>query len=200
MECFTYPITYEQLLKYCSNEIDLHWGRTTFFLEWGGAISHTLNDANGFIPMIKKCTLDYNYLWSCSYLHLSMTELVYDQCDLISELNNDDVSHYVTVARAESSFLNAYKAIEILVGDPGKDRSKENVRSRLEKLNVNISKKYNPFNQQTVLESFIVYTKMRDSVAAHGIGKKKRIIEFPEIIDLQMLASYFIESQVFDLN
>ncbi len=200
MGCLTFPITFELLTEICADEISLHWGLSTFTYEWGQTMEFSLRDVHGFIPMIKRCILDHNYLRSCSYLHLSMEELVYDLCDLRDDLDNKNDSRYVTVARAESSFLNAYKAIEILVGDPGKDRSKENIRNRLEKLNVNILEKYSPLDNQMVLESFITYSKLRDKVAAHGIGKKKRIIEFPEIIDLQLLASYFIVSQVFDLT
>lgn len=155
--------------------------------------SCTLKPRNwpGDLKSVLKASLEHpEFERACSYLHESVVRLGWDVCDWREEQYNREFYRYVPIARAEAAFLNAFKAIEAVVGEPSKDRTQKRLRARMEALGVDPD---SPFVEgSTLVEKVLHYHSLRDEVAAHGVGRLKRPLMLSEIIELQLLARFLI--------
>lgn len=148
----------------------------------------------GIMPLLGKAILDSKAHLAMSYLFESTKQLGWDVCDWREERYDPEATRYVSVGAAESAFQNAYKAIEAIIGDPGKDRSDRKIKTRLQATGLDPFESVGYLVKEPLLERFERYYRMRDSIAAHGSGKKKRPLKMGEIIDLQAMARHILLS------
>lgn len=146
------------------------------------------------MPLLGRCISNEKVQLATSYLYESMKQLGWDVCDWREERYDPEATRYVSVGAAESAFQNAYKAIEAIIGDPGKDRSDRKMKTRLQAIGLDPFESVGYLLKEPLLERFKRYYAMRDSIAAHGSGKMKRPIKMGEIIDLQAMARHILLS------
>jgi len=137
---------------------------------------------------------DRRYRLACTYLYDSILELGFHASDWADEGYSPEFDRYVNVARSESAFQNAYKAVEALIGEPGKDRTHKKIRERLIAIGVDPDLPVGYVEKRPITERVMAHHKTRDTVTAHGSGKKRRL-RLPDIIDLQALARELLVSE-----
>jgi len=134
---------------------------------------------------------DHKIYEASSFLFKSVTELIYDSCDWRESNYSPDFDGYVNIATKESAQLNAYKAIEAILGDLGNPKNEERIIKKLKK------NKFNPFykigygRKEYIKDKIIRHLYIRDKITGHG-STEKRNIKLSEIIDLQELSRYLI--------
>lgn len=111
--------------------------------------------------------------------------------------NNSDIpSSQVERARVETSYQNAFKAIEAIIGEPPKDRRK--LRLKLSRAGINPMEMvgYTLYGmkpaKETLLKKIIDMQQTRDKKAAHGKTIIPRTIGYCELKDKQALARHVI--------
>lgn len=144
------------------------------------------------VPYLKKYVIDPNFQRGCSYLFLSMWELGIDVCDWREENYDKDFYLFVSISRAEAAFLNAFKTVEAIVGEPSKNRTVKKLTQRLQEKGINSEISIGYRVKENIVDKIIKYHNLRDKIAAHGIGKIKRDLKLSEIIELQSLARYLL--------
>ena len=118
--------------------------------------------------------------------------------DAISEVLYGDISQPVSrseFARAENAVLNAFKAVEAIVGDPPKDDKK--FLKKLWEVGIDPSMMVGYMSRgldkgmterEPIAEKIRKMSNVRDKKAAHGSTKSDRRITYFEIMDFQALA------------
>ena len=108
------------------------------------------------------------------------------------------------IARLETAYHNAFKAIEAIIGEPPKDIRK--LRERLTQFGINPDEKggYKLYGmkpgKETVLKKLTDMHNKRDKMAAHGKTNKPRNIGYCEIKDKQSFTRYILLSHINALN
>ena len=161
---------------------------------FGSYSGETIEVFEKTMPLLGRCISNANLQLATSYLYESMKQLGWDVCDWREEGYDPEATRYVYVGAAESAFQNAYKAIEAVVGDPGKDRSDRKIKTRLQAIGLDPFEPIGYLIKEPWIERFKRYYAMRDSIAAHGSGKHKRPLKMAEIIDLQAMARHILLS------
>jgi hypothetical protein len=167
-------------------------GEDLFRTVYGTCKVETHDRAKAMAPYLRNYAAVEAFARGCSYLHLSMTELGIDVCDWSHQDYDQSFYRYVSVSRAESAFLNAFKVIESVVGEPSKNRAVQKLSSKLNAQGIDPSEKVGYRDKKSILERILIYHPLRDKIAAHGIGKVKRDLKLSEIIELQALARYVL--------
>ena len=122
-----------------------------------------------------------------------MSELGVDVCDWRESNYDDEFYRFVSIANAESAFLNAFKTVETIVGEPSKNRTKVKISERLEEKEIDVDELVGyQGNKEAILDKIVKYHQLRDRIAAHGLGKMKRGLKMSEILDLQSLARHLL--------
>ena len=102
----------------------------------------------------------------------------------------------MSISRAESAFLNAFKVVEAIVGEPSKNRTRQKLTQRLRGRGVDPEESVGYRFKDNLIDKVLKYHPLRDEIAAHGIGKIKRGLRLSEIIDLQSFARHLLLSSV----
>lgn len=120
--------------------------------------------------------------------------------DSIGTVLNDPIAQPVSrldLVRAENAVLNAFKAIEAIIGDPPKNDAK--LRKKLIQVGVDPDALAG-FSQYEELKSMSEkirqYSYLRDKKAAHGRSRVNRRITYFEIMDIQTFAQAFIQNAI----
>jgi hypothetical protein len=92
------------------------------------------------------------------------------------------------VARSEQAHWNAFKAIEAIIGDPGKDRTGKRLRERMTTRGIDLQAPWGTSDSGDIADAVIATMGLRDPIAAHGCGKDKRPLRAGELLDAQSLA------------
>lgn len=186
-------VSEDGLAEVLADDLDeLFWGESEFRIVFGTRKSESMDTVNRMIPYLVRFANDESFARGCSYLDLSMTELGVDVCDWREQDYDDAFYRYVSVARAESSFLNAYKAVELMVGEPSKNRTREKLVEKCKSIGLDPYAEVGYREKKSVVERIRDFQSIRDKVAAHGIAKYKRDILMGEIIEVQALARHML--------
>lgn len=123
--------------------------------------------------------------------------------DAITEVLNGYITSPVSrldFVRAENAVVNAFKAIEAIIGDPPKNESK--LRKKFEEIGIDPDGLvgFTGHNGSQGLEPLIKkirkFSYLRDKKAAHGRSAIDRRIKYFEIMDLQACTQALIESAI----
>lgn len=191
------PWSAEDMVEPCAEEIaDRYAVPDEFLVACYTGIVESHRWAVGVAPLLRRYVADVAFQCGCSYLYLSMRELGYDVCDWATARYDQSFRRYVTVGRAESAFLNAFKCIESVVGEPSKNRTEAKLRERLISRGVDPDQPAGIGEPEALWQKIISYHRIRDSIAAHGLGRTKRDLLLSEIIDLQLVARQLLCGQV----
>lgn len=185
--------TFEQVLQEARSEVAEFWGDITFFerdFKSGRIMSTDWLRTHG--KLLCRFFDEDDFERSCSYLHKSIMDLGVDKCDWREKNYDQAFFRFVTIANAESAFLNAFKAVEAFVGEPSENRTEEKLRERLARRSISADEPVGYSTKRTVLEWILLNHPLRDSIAGHGIGRQKRPLTVAEIIELQAVARYLI--------
>ena len=118
----------------CNDEIiDLYGDSEHFSLRYKSFSVQSLDWLKGIAPYLKRYTIDSDFQRGCSYLFLSIWELGIDVCDWADENYDQDFYRFVSISKAESAFLNAFKTIETIVGEPSKNKNEAEVSKKSSK-------------------------------------------------------------------
>ncbi len=141
-------------------------------------------------PIIARHFADTRFASAAGYLFKSIADLWWDMCDWREEGYRGDFRPYLTQAEAEAAFLNAFKAVEALIGEPG---SVERVQQSLRQIGVNPKEEF-LFGKERIQVAHAVRACLgtRDKVAAHGSRQNKRELTLPGIFRLQALARHLL--------
>ena len=192
-EGLTRPWKFTELVKECSEEIsDLFGDLTHFSICFHSCTIERLEWIEHIIPYLKRYTIDPNFQRGCSYLFLSMWELGIDACDWREQDYGQEFYRFVSISKAESAFLNAFKTVEAIVGEPGKDRTRRKLTQRLQARGINPDEDVGYRVKENLIDKILKYHSLRDQIAAHGIGNIKRELKLSELIDLQSLARHLL--------
>jgi hypothetical protein len=111
--------------------------------------------------------------------------------------NNSDIPTSLTErVRLQTAYLNAYKAIEAVMGEPPKDKRK--LKAKLADIGVDPDEEvgYELYGMtpgiETVLDKLLAMQKMRDKVAAHAKTHARVPISYCELKDKQGFARHFL--------
>lgn len=179
----------------CASEIVETLGQPDFSPSvFDGGHGYNLERLTELMPWLGRYADDAAFQRAVSYLATSIKELGVDACDWREQDFDREFSLFTSVSIAESAFLNAYKAIEALVGDKGKDRTEKRYLGRLAAIGIEPSEMVGYREQESIIEKARRYYQMRDAIAAHGLGAYKRDLLLSEIIDLQALARHILLS------
>jgi hypothetical protein len=187
------PWQFIDILNECNSEIDDLYGHSEHFkIEFHSCTLEGLDWIESMTPYLKRYVIDSDFQRGCSYLFLSMWELGIDVCDWIDENYDQDFYRFVSISKAESAFLNAFKTIEAMVGEPSKNRTRQKLVEKLRTRGINSDESVGYRHKASVVDKILEYHPLRDQIAAHGIGKIKRDLKLSEIIELQSLARYLL--------
>lgn len=196
-EGLTRPWKFTELVKGCREEIvDLFGDLTHFFMCFHSCTIERLEWIEHVIPYLKRYTIDPDFQRGCSYLFLNMWELGIDACDWREQDYDQEFYRFVSISKAESAFLNAFKTVEAIVGDPSKNRTRQKLTQRLQERGINPDESVGYRVKENLIDKILKYHHLRDQIAAHGIGKIKRDLRLSEIIDLQSLARHLLLNSV----
>jgi hypothetical protein len=177
----------------CNHEIiDLYGHLEHFRMRYNSYNVEGLEWLENIAPYLRKYIKDADFQRGCSYLFLSMWELGIDVCDWADEDYDQDFYRFVSISKAESAFLNAFKTIEAIVGEPSKNRTRQKLTQKLQAKGINLDENVGYKHKSNVIDKVLEYHPLRDQIAAHGIGKIKRELKLSEIIELQSLARYLL--------
>jgi hypothetical protein len=115
-------------------------------------------------------------------------EIMCDSSDVPTSLSE--------TVRLQTAYLNAYKAVEAVIGEPPKD--KRRLRARLAQVGIDPDEKvgFKLYGMtpgiETVLDKLLTMQKMRDKVAAHGKTHARFPITYCELKDKQGFARHFL--------
>lgn len=194
-EKLTRPWKFTEIVKECREEIaDFYNDSLNFSHSFHSQTIERLSWIEYVIPYLKRYTVDPDFQRGCSYLFLSMWELDIDACDWQGENYDPEFYRFVSICRAESAFLNAFKVVEAIVGEPSKNRTRQKLTQKLRQRGINPDEKVGYRVKEKLTDKVLKYHLLRDQIAAHGIGKIKRELKLSEIIDLQSLARYLLLS------
>ena len=159
-------------------------------LFWGGAGVESAGLVLEFLPYLHLSLRRPNVLRAWSYLLQSMRALQVDRCDWRREARFDEEwNPPITVGDKETAFHSAYKAIEAVIGDPGGSKGRaERIHRGLANVGCDPSKLIGYRVQRPLCSRVEEMLTVRDKVAAHGAGSKKRDITVAEIIVAQTVA------------
>ena len=187
------PWRSKDILDYCNDQIiDLFGDLDHFKIKYGSFRYENLDWLKSIAPYLRKYAKDSDFQRGCSYLFLSMWELGIDVCDWAEVDFDQDFHRFVSISKAESAFLNAFKTIETIVGEPSKDRTRQKLKARLQARSIEPEAEVGYRHKANVIDKILEYHALRDQIAAHGIGKVKRDLKLSEIIELQSLARYLL--------
>ena len=192
------PWKFNEIAEKCRVEIAGYYSDSSFFLrDFGSYAIESLSRIEHIIPYLKAYTIDPCFQIGCSYLFSSMRELGIDVCDWREEEYDTDFHRFVSISKAESAFLNGFKVIESIVGEPGKkERGRQKLIKKLEEHGIDPEESVGYRVKEKPIRKILKYQRLRDRIAAHGIQKTKRKLHLSEIIDLQSLARYLLLSSV----
>lgn len=117
--------------------------------------------------------------------------------EVIDDINAIPVSRYV-LSRAENAVLNAFKAIEALIGNPPQDDGR--LRKRIEAAGLDPDEQVGfsgyGLTPGSIFDKVRKLSRARDKRAAHGRTAAKHAITYYEIMDAQQLALTFIFASI----
>ena len=144
----------------------------------------------GLAPVLRRHLIDERFASAASYLNTSVHDLRWDMCDWREEDFDPDFDPYLPPAEAESAYLHAFKAIEALVGEPGKNHR---IKEALAKVGIDpeASFKFGP-DIVPIAETIHQFLHTRDHTAGHGSPQNKRKLKLPEIFKVQAVARHMI--------
>jgi len=134
---------------------------------------------------------------ACLYLAGSEEEFYIAPVDVSSIIRDPKyvLDHKPNQKRVESSFLKAYKAVESVMGDPGKDLKK--VKKKCKEYKINPDEIVGFLRDKgEVADKIRKLRDIRGEKAGHGrpAGKKKNEVALYELIEMQHLAQFVIQS------
>lgn len=118
----------------------------------------------------------------------------------IMQDNLDMPKSQTEMARVETAYQNAFKAIEAIIGEPPKDKRK--LRMKLIEAGINPDEKvgYELYGmkpgKERLLKKLVDMHQTRDKKAAHGKTITPRTIGYCELKDKQALAQYILLSNI----
>ncbi len=192
------PWKFNEITERCREEIADSYGDSSLFLtEFESYVVESLSWIEHIIPYLRAYIIDPDFQIGCSYLFSSMRELGIDVCDWREKEYDSDFYRFVSISKAESAFLNGFKVVESIVGEPGKNKKgRRKLTEKLDKRGVDPEENVGYRVKEKLIKKILRYQELRDRIAAHGIGKTKRELQLSEIIDLQSLARYLLLSSV----
>lgn len=147
----------------------------------------------GLMPLVRRYVEEQRFARGVSYLRESMRSLGVDSCDWAGEGFDLEYYRYVPLGAAESAFLNAFKSVEAIVGEPGRDRTARRFRERITEQGISPDEEVGYGGmKEPLVDKVLRYHAVRDDVAAHGLGRSKRDLALREILDLQRLGRYLL--------
>ena len=189
------PWKFAEILDECRVEIlDLYGDVSHFAHSYHSYTVESLSWVEHAIPYLKGYAVNNDFQRGCSYLFLSMWELGVDACDWREEEYDPEFYRFVSISKAESAFLNAFKAVEAIVGEPSKDRTRHKLAQRLRERKIDPQESVGYRVKEKLIDKIVKFHSLRDQIAAHGIGRTKKTLRLSEIIDLQSLARHLLLS------
>jgi hypothetical protein len=127
-----------------------------------------------------------------SYLFESVRGLRFDRCDWEQLAPRDGHwDEFAPVGTKESAYLNAWKAVEAIIGDPGSARrAKTKIVERLRSIGANPEEEVGFHERIPLADALTRYLDDRDDSAGHGSGARKRDLALAQIVSLQAAARY----------
>ena len=184
------PWSYQKISKICIKEITNYYGSLeefehSFDSYFGEEVGTLLDIA----PVVSKGWKDTKVYNACSFLHRSIVELDVDVCDWRESGYNKAYETYVNIGKRESSFLNAFKSIEAIIGYLGHHfgRSKR-IKIKLHNVSINPSEIVGYRVKEKLSLKLERYADLRDRIPAHGSSTTINNIKLGEVIDLQAMA------------
>jgi hypothetical protein len=187
------PWTEDTLLQTCSKEIEEFYGGPDYFrLVFNSGIRLPPDWLDRNSALLSRYMIDARFQRACSYLSKSLNDLggvcITDWRDAGW---SRDFDVFLSASQKESSFQNAFKAVEALVGEPSKNRGRAKIVSRLSELGIDPEKPFG-IDSKPVVDLVLTSHDTRDRIAAHGTGKYKRGLRAAEVLELQALARYLL--------
>jgi hypothetical protein len=189
-------VSADNLARALSDQLwELFGGEDNFRTAYGTYKIESIEAAKRMRPFLTRYTTDPSFARGVSYLHHSMLEFGIDVCDWRDQDYDQSIGRYISTSKAESAFLDAYKVIEAIVGDPGKKNPEAKISSKLIERGFDPKKEGGYQYKRTILEQILLSSGLRDRIAAHGTSTHKRDLQVGEIIELQALARYLLLSK-----
>jgi len=191
------PWSYKKIISKCKKEIDRPYypSAKDFYYYFHRYDYIPIDSVKHIFKLVNICWNDSGVYKATNDLYKSIKDLIYDNCDWRDHEYNPKYNPRASVSIRESSFLNAFKAIESLLGGYFGPRSsnKDNIRKRLVKFGFDPDEICGYKDKDTIMNKIIKYWGIRDNRAAHGrtYNRKKNIL-VGSIIDLQNLAHTLI--------
>jgi hypothetical protein len=138
-------------------------------------------------------------IMEAAHFYRESISLVWIADDDVFEIMCDDSDVPTSLServRLQTAYLNAYKAVEAVIGEPPRDKRK--LRARLAQIGVDPDEKvgYELYGMtpgmETVLDKLLTMQKMRDKVAAHAKTDARVPISYCELKDKQGFARDFL--------
>lgn len=180
----------------------VRYNRRRFFLDeiegemglGGGIVIHKgdRDRAFSYLPIVLKNSQIFDAL---VFYALSTKEFFFfgeHLREILSNPKRESKSRYEQL-RMEHSFLNAYKAVEAIVGDPGR-HADERFKKRLIKAGVDVAERVGFGSRIPIDEEMIRLQGIRDSRAGHGWKFTSIPLAYFDLINVQALAKYVISS------
>lgn len=140
------------------------------------------------IPLWQVAMNDPALRLAANYLRESILSLLPDIERWMADGYSRDYDEPMEVARSEQAHWNAFKAVEAILGDPGKDKTGKKIRERMITRGLDPRAPWGTSDSSDITDAVIATMELRDPIDAHGCGKDKRPLRAGEVLDAQSLA------------
>ena len=140
------------------------------------------------VPSWQAAMNDPAFRLAANYLRESILSLLPDMERWMADGYSRDYDEPMEVARSEQAHWNAFKAVEAILGDPGKDKTGKRIRERMVTRGLDPRAPWGTSGSSDIADAVIATMKLRDPIDAHGWGKEKRPLRAGEVLDAQSLA------------
>jgi len=156
----------------------------------------TLSSIKEMFKVARLQLIDPVYHNASSYLYLSIKKLGIDVCNWRDSGYDPKFDEYINMGIRESCFQDAYKSIEVILGDAGglKNRDRR-LTAKLISLGIDSQEQVGYKTKEKLLTKLLRFVDIRDKLSAHGSSPKK-MIQLSDIIDVQACARYLITSKL----
>ena len=200
-----YKISFKDIIEHEKSKLDSNYHNETTLLNSIGGFKISKDYIDRSLKILNYALVDKKLFDSLQYYQKSLINTYFSPGEIhyLTTQEDEEPVRQIDITNYQDSLLNAYKAIEAIIGDPPSDDKK--LKRKLIDLNIKPNQKLesnlrDEFNK-TIIEKIRDINKARNKKSAHGgIRNYDRTITVLELIDYQFFTKSIIISYLESLQ